>query len=169
MIDEVKSKIIAALEQADIHFKEEWDQAEDAPREFDPLDYLNDFQATAIGITGDYFDDTGESVSSFFVLLDRRFLADFQLNLPHYCDDDSDARLGMTITDLGEDPDAALQAARTAFNEEASRIATDAVWRVFHCTAVQSIDKTAALAFYEDLAKKIHTGIDEQIQKLKNS
>ncbi|MHB1704671.1 MAG: hypothetical protein ACYCSH_01300 [Acidithiobacillus sp.] len=169
MIDEVKSKIIAALEQADIHFKEEWDQAEDAPREFDPLDYLNDFHATAIGVTGDYSDELDSSMSSFTVLLDDRFLADFQLNLPQYCDDESDARLGMTITDLGEDPDAALQAARTAFSEEVSRIAADAVWRVFHCTAVQNLDKPEALAFYENLARKMHAGIDQKIQELKNS
>ncbi len=42
MIDEIRNKIITALNQAGMHYDERWDAAEDAPREFDPLDYLND-------------------------------------------------------------------------------------------------------------------------------
>lgn len=169
MINEVKGKIIAALNQADIHYTQQDDQAEDAPREFDPLDYLGDFQTKAIGITGDYLDGSGDSLSSFTVLLDSRFLALFHLSLPEYCGDGFDSCLTLDIQDLGEDPDTAIKTAFATFNDEVVRIAMDAVWRVFHCTAVQNIEKTAALAFYEDLTKKMHAGIDENIQELRNS
>lgn len=165
MIDKVKEKIITALEQADIHFETEWDQAEDAPREFDPLDYLSGFKATPIGVTGDYLDDEGGSMSSFTVLLDDRFLVHFDLSLPQYCDEESDARLGLDIHDLGEDPDTAMKTAYQMFNEEVSRVTMDAVWRVFHCTSVESLGQSAELQFYQELAKIMHCGIDEQICK----
>jgi hypothetical protein len=167
MIDKIRSTIIAALNQAGIHYDEKWDQAEDAPREFDPLDYLNDFLATAIGITGDYFDDNGSSTTEFFVLLDSRFLARFNLNLHSYCDEESDGNLSIDIKDLGADPEAAIKAANTTFNEEVTRIALEAVWRVFHCTSVPNMDQSAQHAFYKSLAATMHAGIDEQMQKLK--
>ncbi|MBU2768064.1 hypothetical protein HAP94_18260 [Acidithiobacillus ferrivorans] len=167
MIDEIRNKIITALNQAGMHYNERWDAAEDAPREFDPLDYLNDFLATAIGVTGDYFEDNGESSSAFSILLDNRFLVRFNLNLHSYCDEDSDGNLSMDMEDLGEDPDAAIKAAYKTFNEEVTRVAMDAVWRVFHCTSAPNRDQSAQRAFYKDLAAAMHAGIDEQMQKLK--
>ncbi|EGQ63136.1 hypothetical protein GGI1_17298 [Acidithiobacillus sp. GGI-221] len=167
MIDEVKDKIIAALKQAGIHYSAELDNADDAPREFDPLDYLGDYQATAIGVTGDYFGDEGVSLSRFTVLLDNRFLALFRLSLPRCCDDEADGELYLEVQDLGEEPDDAIKTAHSTFNDEVVRIAMDAVWRVFHCTAVQSIEN-GGIGIYANLTKKMHAGIDENIQELRN-
>ena len=166
MIKEVKEKIIVALKQADIDYETEWDQAEDAPREFDPLDYLSGFKATAIGVTGDYLDDGDTSISNFTVLLDNRFVARFHLNLPQYCDDESDARLGLDIQDLGEDPGMAMKMAYNGFMEEVTRVAMDAVLRVFDCTSVPNLDQPAKLQFYQNLAKAMHSGVDEHVRKL---
>ena len=55
------------------------------------------------------------------------------------------------------------------FKEKVNRIAMEAVWRVFHCTSAYSLDQSEELAFYQDLAKTMHAGIDEQMQSLTKS